>query len=148
MEHVGFLFILLLPAAKVHSSSLASVTQWEKKMQPLLGGRKRSAERQDFTFFMRGFFLQSHHSAILNSSEKMREKKKKKKEGRNHFYCTTTCKWTHKIILCESEVVVQLLRSYIRKSILLICSMYIFGWPCSLYSGLRHQPLFCGWFPI
>lgn len=49
-------------------------------MQPLLGGRKRSAERQDFTFFMRGFFLQSHHSAILNSSEKMKEKKKKKKK--------------------------------------------------------------------
>ena len=130
MEHVGFLFILLLPAAKVHSSSLASVTQWEKKMQPLLGGRKRSAERQDFTFFMRGFFLQSHHSAILNSSEKMREKKKKEEiifvlrnNPQNYF----VWKWSCSAITATQIDPIDFVGTF-------------------LGSGLRQQPLFCGCF--
>ena len=103
----------------------------ERKNATSVGGTpKRSAELQGFTFFMRGFFLQSHHSAILNSSEKMREKKKKeeiifvlKHNPQNYF----VWKWSCSAITATQIDPIDFVGTF-------------------LGSGLRQQPLFCGCF--
>ena len=113
----------------MHSSSPASVTQWEKKCNLCWGGPQREVPSRVLHFSWGAFFCRVTTLQYWTVVKKWEKRKRRKK---SFLFWSTT----HKITLCESEVVVQLL---LRKSILSILGTF-------LGSGLRQQPLFCGCF--